>query len=203
MGAYEVGLMLGLSIIVAIGAQNMFLIRQGVLNQHPFFSALICFLCDTVLMVLGVMGLGLVVFKVPFIQKMVLVGATGFLLIYGAGCFYRGLKPKRQLVNFYDKQHVSQWRVVILAMTFSLLNPQAILDAMVLIGGSANQYVGQDRFYFLLGSLSSSLIWFIGLVTVAKKFSRYLLKPRVWQCMELISGSLMWGVLWMLFQKLT
>lgn len=203
MGAYQVGLMLGLSIIVAIGAQNMFLIRQGVLNQHALFSAVICFLCDTVLMLLGVLGLGIVIFKFPLLQKGILVGATGFLLCYGGGCFYRAFKPQtEEQINVQEQKTVSQGRVVLLAMTFSFLNPQAILDAMIVIGGSANQYNGLDKYYFLLGGLSSSLLWFIGLVTVAKRFSHYLLKPRVWQCLEFISGTLMWGVLLLLFKKL-
>lgn len=202
MGAYQVGLMLGLSTIVAIGAQNMFLIRQGVMNQYPFFSAVICFLCDTVLIVLGVLGIGIVVFKFPMVQKMILAGATVFLLCYGGSCFYRAFRPASEKMSIETRQRVSQWRVIILAMTFSFLNPQAILDAMVLIGGSANQYGGSDKYYFLLGSLSSSLIWFIGLVTVAKRFSHILLKPRVWQCLECLSGMLMWSVLVLLYKKL-
>lgn len=202
MNAFEVGLMLGLSLIVAIGAQNVFLIRQGVLNQHPFFSAFICLLCDAFLMLLGVMGLGLLVMKLPVTQYVMLIGAGVFLLSYGGSCFYRAFKPQAKGLRSNNKMTASKKRKVFwLALTFSLLNPHAIIDALVLMGGSANQFHGVDRYYFLLGGICSSLIWFTGLVSIAKRYSYLLLKPRVWQCLEFLSGTLMWAVFLLILQK--
>lgn len=201
MSAFQVGLMLGLSLIIAIGAQNVFLIRQGVLNQHPYFSAFICLLCDAFLMSIGVLGLGVVLLKAPMVQTFMLVGAALFLGVYGASCFYRAFKTSGSKLNVTEKQHDSQKRVLILALTFSLLNPQAVLDTVILIGGSATHYHGLEKYYFLLGSVSSSFLWFMGLVFFARKYAYLLQKPRVWQCLEVISGTLMWGVLIILIEK--
>lgn len=202
MHAFHIGLLLGFSLIIAIGAQNLFLIRQGVLNQHAFFSAFVCLLCDALLMFLGVTSLGLVLLKLPLLKEVFLVGGLIFLFYCGGSCFYRAFSGSRGEGLDVDKKNVSHKKVLFLAMSFSLLNPQAIIDTVVLMGGSANQFEGEDKYFFLLGGISSSVIWFFTLVFLARRYATKLLKRRVWQCLEVISGFFMWGVLLTLIEKL-
>lgn len=202
MNAFPVGLLLGLSSIIAIGAQNLFLIRQGIMKQNIAIAVITCFLCDSLLMIIGVSSVGILLMKMPMVKHIMLVFAIAFLGYYGASCFYRAYRGEVHTLSDEEKKKNSARKVLLLSLSFSLLNPHAMIDTFVIIGGSANQFTGIDKWYFLLGSMTSSLIWFSVLTFVASTFSSLLLRPRIFRSLEAGSGVLMWSIIVVLLNKI-
>ena len=183
------GLLLGLSLIMALGPQNAFLIRQGAMRQHAALSALVCFFCDLILITGSVIGLqDLLAANPPLRIWMTWFGAA-FLMYYGLSALRRAFRQQPE-GTVLEQSYRSRWQIVMLALGFSLLNPHAIVDSLVLIGGGCVQFPGQEH-VFLLGVLSSSLLWFSALTFLAYYFSTILARDKVWRRVELGSGLLM------------
>ncbi len=189
MPIYFNGLLLGFSLIMALGPQNVFLIRQGAMRQHAMLSAFTCFICDIILITASVIGLQDVLVSHENLQVgMIWFGAL-FLMYYGTSALKKALG--KQPPNIAREQlRSSRWQIIMLALGFSLLNPHAIIDSLVLIGGGSGQFPGQQHI-FLLGVLSSSLLWFTFLTFVAYYFSSVLARNTVWRRVEFSSGILM------------
>lgn len=191
MTVYLNGLMLGLSLIMALGPQNVFLIRQGARRQHAILSAITCFFCDVVLVIASVAGLHHTLEAHPGLQYWIVWFGFIFLMFYGLRAIYCSLAPKNdKALAPAQRTTASRRQIIILSLGFSLLNPHAIIDSLVLIGGGSTQFPGHQR-AFLSGVITSSLIWFTVLTLTAYYFSNALTKPRVWRQVEFISGGLM------------
>lgn len=193
MLAFRVGMTLGFSLIMAIGAQNLFLIKQGVKKEFPYWSAWVCFFCDAILMFLSVTSVRELMIRFPMIKMFLWYGGILFLLVYGALSIRSGVFSKKRegALNLKETQMLKRYKVFVLALTFSFLNPQAILDTLVLVGGVANQYPGNLRYEFMFGTLLSSFVWFFLLVTVSSYGSQYLVKENNWKVLEIFSGGIM------------
>lgn len=192
MSVYFNGLILGLSLIIALGPQNIFLIRQGVQRNHALLSATICFICDMILIAASVTGLHELFIMHPTLQLWMLLAGGCFLLFYAQKTLQSVFKTT---INTDEEQlePKKRFQIILLAMGFSLLNPHAIIDSLVIIGGGSSQYPDQ-RLFFLMGVITSSLLWFSSLTFTARFFSEVLARNAVWKGIELVSGSLMLSI---------
>jgi len=186
---YVHGFLLGISLITALGPQNVFLIRQGVRKNHAGLSAFICFCCDIILVTASVVGLNELLKLHPFLQIAIAWFGVLFLTYYGSLALYAAWSLKNIQTN-HQKCTKTRLQIISMALGFSLLNPHAIIDSLVIIGGGSSQFPGQHT-PFLLGVLTSSLIWFVSITLTTRYFSSTLSKANVWRCIEGISGSLM------------
>ncbi|RUR09571.1 LysE/ArgO family amino acid transporter [Legionella septentrionalis] len=189
MPVYMNGLMLGLSLIMALGPQNIFLIRQGAQRKHVLLAAVTCFLCDAVLVTGSVAGLHEILELHPALGVwMARIGAV-FLFYYGSHAIKQALFSSSS-VDMDEVISVSRKQIILMALGFSLLNPHAIIDSLLLIGGNSSRFPGHEQ-AFLLGVMTSSLLWFSLLTTTTYCFANLLTRRRVWGCIEFFSGVLM------------
>lgn len=193
---FKLGLLLGLSIIISIGAQNLFVIQQAMRNEYAYTCALTCVICDFILILLGATGPGILILELPSIRIILLSFGIVFLICYGVGALRRGINGEMAAFNIASLTNDSQTvnslgKMILLGLSFSLLNPQAILDTVVIIGGSANHYIDADKYVFVAGAMVASLLWFFGLALLAKCLSQKLMNKSFWRILELISGGLM------------
>lgn len=189
MLVYLNGLLLGLSLIMALGPQNIFLIRQGALRKHVVLSAVTCFFCDVILVITSVAGLHHTLEVHPGLQTWVSGFGFVFLMFYGIRSIHQGLRTSENKAASIETPQ-SRKQILMLSLGFSLLNPHAIIDSLVLIGGGSTQYPEHQQ-AFLSGVITSSFIWFTILSLTAYYFSESLTRESVWKRVELTSGLLM------------
>lgn len=189
MLVYINGLILGLSLITALGPQNIFLIRQGTLGKHAILSASICFFCDLILIYGSVAGLHQALELHPTLYVWIAWLGAAFLLYYGINALKQALsKVKAPSAN--EQETTSRLQIIMLALGFSLLNPHAIIDSLVIIGGGSSQFPDQPK-AFLFGVITASLLWFSSLTFATRYFADTLSRATVWRRIELFSGVLM------------
>ncbi|CDZ76081.1 Arginine exporter protein ArgO [Legionella massiliensis] len=186
---YFNGLLLGLSLITALGPQNVFLIRQGALKKHAVLSALVCFVCDIILVGASVAGLHQILSLHPTLQIWITVLGVAFLLYYGSCALKKSLSKQTQ-ATIREQENTSRLQIVMLALGFSLLNPHAIIDSLVIIGSGSSQFPENPQ-AFLFGVLSASFLWFTSLTFTTHYFSDILARVSVWRRIEFSSGLLM------------
>ena len=187
--SYLQGLMLGLGLCVAIGAQNAFVLKQGLKQQHVFAVFLVCSISDSVLIMCGVNGFAQIVEKYPLaIQVAKYLGAS-FLLVYGLQHFISAIKGNHSLKPS-DEHQESLLRVILICLAFTWLNPHVYLDTVVLIGAISLQY-SQTKFYFALGAMTASWLFFYSLAFGAKLLLPYLQHPRSWKILDNIIAIIM------------
>ncbi len=196
---FKLGMLLGLSIIISIGAQNLFIIQQAMRNEYTYLCALLCFTCDVILIMLGVAGLSTVFLEVPTFKIIILLLGIIFLGWYGISALKRAWHGgvDIQTIRSTSVEGVSVnslSKLVLLGLSFSLLNPQAILDTIVIIGGSANHYVDTAKYLFITGAITASLVWFMGLALFARYLSHRLMSQHLWRIVDAISGTIMMAV---------
>ncbi|MPY67444.1 amino acid transporter [Deinococcus sp. SDU3-2] len=197
------GLSLGLSLIVAIGPQNAFVLRQGLARRHALLAALACSLCDTLLTAVGVLGVGALLARSPaLVTAGTLVGAA-FLGWYGWRSFRSAHHPVT--LDTGGQAAATPAAVIATASAFSLLNPHAILDTVVLIGGASAGLSDQARWAFLGGAVAASWLWFFALALLAGRLTSLMRSVRAWQVLDILIGAMMWviaaGLVTSLLQK--
>ncbi|WP_018694398.1 LysE/ArgO family amino acid transporter [Algicola sagamiensis] len=193
--AFTDGFLLGLSMIVAIGAQNLFIIRQGILRKHIFSMVMTASVCDAVLILFGVMGLGLMISQIPALKTVLTITGACFLIVYGFLSFRDIFHFAAPLQSISEKGvATNRLKVIFATLGFSVLNPGVWLDTVVLIGGvGATQPVGSQQ-YFAFGAMFASFLWFFGIGYGAAKLSP-VLSSRVGQVsLNLLSGTIMWAL---------
>ncbi len=180
------------SLIVAIGVQNAFVLRQGVKHQSTFIAASICFGCDVLMVGLGTAGLGSLFASSHRLSLLVAFGGAAFLAFYGLRSLLAAKKAKGLDLKIADK--ASRAGTILTAFAVSLLNPHAILDTVVLVGGLAARYQGTARIACALGAVTASGAWFYSLAYGAKRLAPVLTKPKVWRVIDLVIGVMMLGL---------
>lgn len=189
MFVYFNGLMLGLSLVAALGPQNIFLIRQSASRKHVFLSAMVCFFCDIILVCASVSGLHHMLETHPSLQIWLVGFGVVFLLYYGINALRQSFKTKSPK-EINEKESSSRLQIVILALGFSLLNPHAIIDSLVIIGSGSSQFPDNSQ-AFLLGVITSSFLWLSSLTFTTHYFADVLSRVTVWRRIEFFSGLLM------------
>ena len=181
----------GLSLIVAIGAQNAFVLRQGILRQHVLPIVLICGLTDALLEILGIAGIGFVVERAPVVLEVIRWGGVAFLLWYAWGAARRATQPGVLVADEGDaagsgSDAGSLKRAVLACLAITYLNPHVYLDTMVLMGSVGNAQGDPARWWFAMGGGVASIIWFAVLGYGARALTRFFATPRSWQILDWI-----------------
>lgn len=189
---YFHGLALGLSLCVAIGPQNAFVLKQGLKRQHILWICLICTLSDAILIALGVLGFSGLIRSFPDLLNWAKYAGAAFLMFYGWQHFQH-MQQGGQALNPEGQSESSLGQIVLICLAFTWLNPHVYLDTVVLIGSVSTQYQTHPM-AFAFGAMSASLVFFFAL----GYGSRYLLPifqhPRSWQILDGIIALMMWGI---------
>lgn len=183
------GFFLTLSLIMAIGAQNAFILRQGLLRQHVFVLCLICAISDAVLISAGIAGLGTLVSSSPSLLKAVSLGGAIFLFAYAALAFYRAWRP--QALHAAGSGGMSLKAAVAACLAFTFLNPHVYLDTVVLVGSLSAQYSGTSRLLYGFGAILASTAWFFALGYGARLLQPVFARPSAWRVLDILIGIVM------------
>lgn len=194
MDSFLHGFVVCFGLIVSIGAQNAFLLKQGLLKQHIFWIATICFVCDVLLMGIGVLGLGTLISQSPLISLILaLVGAV-FLFTYGSRSFISAYRGTTQLLAEQNNLNTNLKKTVLITLAITLLNPHVYIDTVVIVGGIGGTLSFEQKIGFLSGALLCSFLWFFGLGYGAGMLSNYFQKRRTWQILDSITGMIMYAI---------
>jgi len=194
MSVLQAGLALGFGLIISMGPQNLFVIRQGLKKEYAIIAVLACSVCDMILVLLSAFSIGQLIFIYPTLKWLMIGVGALFLVVYGIKSIYSGYQLYQTPGVFeLDKltSSISPFRLLLTAVSFSLLNPQAIVDTMILIGGVVNQYPKEDQVFFVMGVIAASFLWFTGISTLASSCARYLNSRKFWALLEVASGLIM------------
>lgn len=191
------GFFLGASLIIAIGAQNAFVLRQGLLQKHVFVVCLICAVSDALLISLGVTGLGLLIEQLPWLISVITLAGAAFLFVYGVMAVKRVFSP--QSMESLKKNSLSLRAAVLTCLAFTFLNPHVYLDTFILIGGIAASYEGDLKIAFTLGAVIASFVWFFSLGYGARFLVPFFEKPNSWQVLDSLIAVVMFGLAISLF----
>ncbi|QRY40291.1 amino acid transporter [Microbacterium hominis] len=183
------GFGLGLSLIVAIGAQNLFVLRQGIRRERVVAVALMCALSDAVLIAVGVSGIGAILHAAPWLIDAVRWAGALFLGGYGLLAARRALRPADAALQVSDEGPRDAVRaprlapIVLTCLALTWLNPHVYLDTVFLLGSVANTH-GADRWWFAAGAAAASVLWFFSLALGARHLGRRLATPRSWRIVD-------------------
>jgi L-lysine exporter family protein LysE/ArgO len=187
------GLGLGLSLIVAIGAQNAYVLRQGLRREHVLAVVVICALSDLALITLGVAGAGFVFDLVPWLTTVVRFAGAAFLVAYAVLAARRALRPAKGLEAGGTPARTSLAVVVSTALALTWLNPHVYLDTLVLLGSIASTY-GDHRWWFGLGAGFASVAWFALLGFGARLLAPVFARPLAWRILDGLIAVVMMAI---------
>ncbi len=191
MIAFLPGLLTGLSLIIAIGAQNAFVIRQGLTRSHVFLVVAICAIADLSLIWLGVAGLGALVTSLPWLLEVIRWFGVAYLGWFGFKSARAAFKNESLDAAGAAEQSRAKVATTVLALTF--LNPHVYLDTVILLGSIGNQF-GSDKWYFATGASVASILWFTTVGYGAKAASRLMSKPVFWRILDSVIAVVMFSI---------
>ena len=201
---FTAGMVLSMSLIMAIGPQNAHVLRVGLQRQHLWLTVAVCAVADVVLIGLGVLGLAQLGGLSDKLHGALIGAGMLFLAVYGWQAFQRFLHPRALAIAesapaaAAEAEPVSRRQAVLAALAFSWLNPHAWIDTAVLIGTASLAY-GQGSKVFGLGAAAGSLVWFVVLGTAAFWLGRRLNSLKVWRALDGLVALMMWATaLWLL-----
>lgn len=198
MWPYLQGFGVGAGLIIAIGAQNAFVLSQGVRRHYPVQTALVCSISDAILILLGVTGVGAFIALNPFFAQWATGLAALFLLYYGWRAFRSAFVNQSMELN--DVKVPTRSKLLMATLAFTFLNPHVYLDTLVLIGTLSGDLGQTERYLFGAGAMSASFAWFFSLSLGAGLLAPLFRKPVAWRCLDgfvcltmwAIAGSLLW-----------
>ncbi len=193
MDIFLQGFLISFGLIVAIGAQNIYVLKKGLLKEYTFLIASICFLLDSTLIISGVKGVGKILELYPsFFIYITWLGII-FLISYGFLALKNAFKPQKMKISTKkDKKNLSQTIVATLAI--SLLNPHVYLDTLMLIGSIGSQFKGFNQNIFILGATSASFIWFFSLAYGSRVLIPLFKKTATWRLLDIFTAFIMFYV---------
>lgn len=211
--AYLQGLALGFGLIVAIGAQNAFVLRQGIRGEHVLAVVILCSTADAALVTAGVYGMAKAIGTIPWLGWMLGLAGALFLFAYGWTALRRaqspgsmqavpsgeedvvcgverGVSPSAQEVS--TGKPLRRGAILLQAAGFTFLNPHVYLDTVMLVGSVGSQQPAQLQAWFVAGAATASVIWFAALGFGARLMAPWFAKPRAWRLLDRIIGTTMW-----------
>ncbi len=196
--AFLKGMGLGGSLIVAIGSQNAYLLRQALKREFVLTCIAICIICDVVLIGAGVAGMGQLIIQAPSLLFWIKIAGAGFLFWYGLRAARAAIHPSAMIT---DQDNTAPDRLTVIAamLAFSLLNPHVYLDTVVLLGSIGGQQAGDGRLYFALGAMLASVLWFSCLGLGARYLTPIFSRPTAWRILDGIIALVMWSLAVSLF----
>lgn len=193
LSVYLTGMSVGLSLIVAIGAQNAFVLRQGLRGEHVLWVVLACALSDAVLIGFGVTGFGSVLGVAPWLDPVMRYGGAAFLGWYGLRSLRAAFGPDAAL-NVTDAEEPRPLRGVLMAcLAITWLNPHVYLDTLVLLGSVSTQFPGRSG-SFAAGAISGSFLFFFALGYGARWLRPVFARPFAWRVLEALIAAVMWSI---------
>ena len=193
--SYLNGLVIAAGLIIALGAQNAFVLAQSLRREHHLPVALLCVLCDAVLVAAGVFGLAALLAQNPLLLGIARWGGAAFLLWYGGQALLRACKPLG-LAQAERSAPRSRRAVLLAALAVTLLNPHVYLDTVLLIGSLGAQQSVPGA--YTLGAASASLLWFFTLALGAAWLAPWLARPSTWRAIDLTVAAMMFAIAWQL-----
>jgi L-lysine exporter family protein LysE/ArgO len=191
--AFISGATLTISLIIAFGPQNTFLLRQGLSDTHLRTALVGSVCCEILLVGLGVGGVGTLVQSIPMLRQIFAISGCIFLVYFGAKSGWRAATSKYDDVKSRAPFGSSR-EVLLAALSFSLLNPTSLFDTVVLIGGLAGQFSSPARVAYAAGSLLISSAWFAGLIYGARQLAPLFARPMAWRIFDGIIAVIMIGL---------
>ncbi|PJJ55152.1 LysE/ArgO family amino acid transporter [Compostimonas suwonensis] len=176
------GFAAGASLIIAIGAQNAFVLRQGLRREHVLVVVAICALSDAILIALGIAGIGALVTTAPVVLDIVRWLGAGFLIAYAVFAARRAIRPGRLDAGGPAATTLAAAVLTCLALTW--LNPHVYLDTVLLLGSLASTHGDTGRWIFGAGAVLASILWFAGLGHGARLLSRFFARPLAWRILD-------------------
>ncbi|WP_078552287.1 LysE/ArgO family amino acid transporter [Bacillus alkalicellulosilyticus] len=196
------GALISGSLIIAIGAQNAFVLRQGLMKNNIFWVSLTCFLCDFILITIGVLGIGTIISSSTIATVTLAIAGGLFLALYGLKSLRNAwLSSSSMTINNNDREAAPKVRkTILLTLAITLFNPHVYLDTVVIIGGFAGTLMWQEKVHFLIGAVIASFVWFFGLGYGARWLIPLFEKPVAWRILDIGIGCLMLWLSYQLFQ---
>ena len=190
--AFFKGLLTSAGLIIAIGAQNAFVLTQGLRRQYHWPIAWVCSLLDATLILLGIAGMGVLISQSPLLLDIVTWGGVLFLLAYG----FRALRSAfhSESLQLAGGGITSFKSALLTTLALSLLNPHVYLDTVVLLGSIGGSYPLEQRYWFAAGASLASFLWFFSLSLGARWLAPLFRKPMAWRILDGLVCLMMWGI---------
>lgn len=194
------GIFLGAGMIIPIGAQNAYILGQGINRNHHLLAATLCIICDITLIMAGIFGASILISSSDLLMRIITWGGVLFLSFYGFISFNNFLK------NSYEQSHKknsfkSKKVVIATTLAVTLLNPHVYLDTVMILGSVGGQFEGDARLAFAVGTIIASIMWFYGLATCAAKMGSLLSRPSVLRGIDFVVGCIMWFIAFTLYMN--
>ncbi|MAN77391.1 MAG: amino acid transporter [Rhizobiales bacterium] len=187
------GLGMGLSLIVAIGAQNAFVLRQGLLGEHVLAVSLACAVSDAILIVVGVTSFGRIASLLPWADPAMRIGGAAFLVWYGAKSMTSAIRSTSTLTVQGARRDKQLLPILLTCLGLTWLNPHVYLDTVVLLGSISTQFPGQQS-AFAAGAVMGSFLFFFGLGYGAALLRPIFANPVAWRILEAVIAFVMWAI---------
>jgi len=199
LSVFLAGLASGAGLIVAIGAQNAFVLRQGLQRRFVGTVVAVCVIADACLILAGVGGMGLLVHSHATALQVVRYAGAAFLVCYGLLAARRAWRGESGLLPA-DAAVADRWRVLLTCLGFTLLNPHVYLDTVVLLGSLAAPFGDPGRWQFAAGACCASLLWFLLLGYGARLLLPVFRSPRAWRVLDVLVAVMMLSLAFLLLR---
>lgn len=200
LSSFIQGMLIGAGLIVAIGAQNAFVLSCGIRRQHRFSVASLCAVCDMVLIFVGTASTGTLVAMNPVVRDYAAGIGALFLFVYGCKSLYSAIFVSAVLEK--DKTASSSLKkTLIVTLSLTLLNPHVYLDTVLLLGSIAGQHGETGKYVFALGASVFSWLWFYGLALGGTWLAQYFEKPMSWRLLDTFVCCTMWFIAYKLIME--
>ncbi|HHX8343786.1 TPA: LysE/ArgO family amino acid transporter [Vibrio alginolyticus] len=196
------GFGLGASMIIPIGAQNAYVLNQGIKRNHHLTTATICSVLDMIFISLGIFGGGAILSQNEILLMSVTLGGIAFLSFYGLLSLKSAFKPESESESKGEIVARGRRTVILGALAVTVLNPHLYLDTVVILGSIGGQFEGHDRIAFALGTILASFVWFYTLSIGAAKLGPTLSKPKVKKTIDIAIAMMMFTIAYILASEL-
>ncbi len=201
IAAFGTGFSLALGLIIAIGAQNAFVLRQALRREHVLPVIAFCALADALLVLAGVQGMAGLQASLPGLAPLLTLGGALFLLVYGLLAWRRALRPHVLLAADGAVRGAPLGRVMAQTAAFTLLNPHVYVDTVLLVGSIGARETGAARIVFVAGSAMASTGWFLTLGLGARLLAPVFARPAAWRWLDALVGTTMLGLALLLWRQ--
>ena len=188
MIAFSSGVLSGFALIIAIGAQNAFVIRQGLQRQHVLTVVLFCAISDALLIAAGTAGLGKVIESAPEVLEIVRWFGVTYLIFFGLKSLRSAFR--HNTLTLEQGNLVSRKRTILTVLGLTFLNPHVYLDTVIFLGSIANQFPA-DKWFFSAGAMTASFLWFFFIGFGSKMAARFMVKVVFWKVLDLAVAIIM------------
>jgi len=187
--AWAEGFGISIGLILALGPQNVFVLRQGLLKKYVLVACLVCFISDALLISAGVLGVGKFLSEMEEWAPIIAIASSSFLIGYGILRIFSAMDPRGLEAGDIESQTIH--KTIFTGLAFTWLNPHVYVDTLILIGGASSRYLGSDRISFALGAITASFVFFFSLGYGAKFLSPILNKPKSWMIIDYTIAGIM------------